>query len=63
MIAEAGRPREVSTGKELLDSREKVRVDRQDVSDRAMLGAGLLDENSAIALEDVRLDLTDRLVP
>src|SRR5688572_1155062 len=43
-------------GKEILDAVKKRGVDGQSVGEGAVHGAGLLDHNRAIALDDVRAD-------
>ena len=53
---------EVAAGEQALDPAQELRIDRQRVGERAVLRAGLLDDDLAVALEDVRLDLADVLV-
>ncbi len=50
---------EVAAGKQVLDPPQELRVDRQRVGERAVERTGLLDDDLAVALEDVRLDLAD----
>ena len=49
-------------GKQRFEPLEERRVDGQRVGERAVHRAGLLDDDLAVALEDVRLDLADVLV-
>jgi hypothetical protein len=48
---------QIAAGEQALDAALKLRVDRQGVSERAVSRAGLLDQDSAVALEDRGLDL------
>ena len=48
---------EVAAGKQSFDAREKGGVDREHVAERAVLRAGLLDDDLPVTLEDVRRDL------
>ena len=62
VVQAVGDRRVVAARKQPLDPRQERRVDREDVGEGAVLRAGLLDDDLAVALEDVRLDLADVLV-
>ena len=57
IVQRVGDGAEVAAGKQGFDALQKRRVDRQRVGERAVVGAGLLDDDLAVALEDVRRDL------
>ena len=53
---------EVPAGEETLDPAQEIRIDGERVGERAVLRTGLLDDDLAVALDDVGLDLADVLV-
>ena len=53
---------EIAAGKQRLEALEERGVDGERVGERAVLGTGLLDDDLAVALDDLRLDLADVLV-
>ena len=52
----------VAPGKRLFQMAEELRVDRHHIFEVAMRGAVLHHQDSAVALDDLRLDLADFLV-
>src|SRR5262249_39436644 len=50
---------EVAAGVAPLDDLREARIERQQILERAVLGAGLADEDLAALLDDVGLDLAD----
>src|SRR5262249_4686648 len=53
---------EIAAGEQRLETMEELWIDRERVRERAVLRAGLLDHDLAVALDDLRLDLADLLV-
>src|SRR6267142_1154196 len=53
---------EVAAREERFEPAQERRVGRERVDERAVQRAGLLDDDLAVALDDVRLDLADVLV-
>jgi hypothetical protein len=54
--------RKVAPGKQLLDPRHELRVDRHHIAADAVLVAGLFHQDLAVALDDVGLDLAGATV-
>ena len=62
VVERVGHRVEVAAGEQVLEPFEELRVDRQRVGERAVDGTGLLDQDLAVALDDVGFDFGDVIV-